>query len=174
MLDHLTVHGLRVPYAVPAADGRRHIGGVTVHPFFPGAPPRCGADWRRVVAVLREVHRLTPGWPQRPGFASANDLMTATTGGDVDLAALPSEAVTRVRAAWRPLPPGPRCVVHGDFGGGNVLVDGTTVAIVDWDEAGGRTVAGGSAPGGTSDRAARRTPCREHYHGTCLNVPARG
>ncbi len=135
LLEHLAGHGISVPRLVPADDGRRHVNGVLVHRFVEGHPPGDDADWRRVVAVLTAVHELTVGWPQRPGFASSRQLLTADRGGDVRLDAMPAEAVQAVRAAWIPVLTGPDCVNHGDVGAGNVLVDGARVTLLDWDEA---------------------------------------
>jgi Ser/Thr protein kinase RdoA (MazF antagonist) len=137
LLDHLATNGLRVPRTVPAADGRRHVGPVLVQEFLPGGPPRTEADWRNVLAVLADLHELGQGWPQRPGFASARSLLTEPTGGDVDLDAMPADAAAEVRAAWLPvLDSVPETVIHGDAGGGNILVDDDgTVGLIDWDEA---------------------------------------
>jgi hypothetical protein len=111
--------------------GRRPAGAAV-----PAEPaPRDRGDWRRVVEVLRAVHRLTAGWPQRPGFASARELLAHDRGGDVRLDAMPADAVAAVHAAWWPILDGPECAVHADVGGGNVLVDGRAVALLDWDEA---------------------------------------
>jgi Ser/Thr protein kinase RdoA (MazF antagonist) len=135
LLEHLAGQGIRVPRPVAADDGRRHVDGVVVCEFIDGGPPRDAQDWRQVVPVLTAVHESTAGWPQRPGFASSRQLMVADRGGDVCLDAMPSEAVDAVRAAWRPVLSGPECVNHGDVGAGNILVDGSRVALLDWDEA---------------------------------------
>ncbi|MBM7785054.1 phosphotransferase enzyme family protein [Tenggerimyces flavus] len=137
LLEHLDSNGVRVPRIVPAADGRRFVGPVLVQEFLPGGPPRTEADWRNVLAVLRDVHALGVGWTQRPGFASARSLLIESVGGDVDLGAMPSDAAALVQAAWLPVLDGAlETVVHGDPGGGNVLVaeDGS-VGLIDWDEA---------------------------------------
>lgn len=135
LLAHLWAHGIRVPELVPAADGRRQVAGLVVTRFVPGAPPRDPADWRRVVDALATVHQLTRGWPQRPGFAASRQLLTAPRGGDVGLDRMPERAVAAVRRAWRPVQQGPASAVHGDVGGGNLLVDGAAVTLLDWDEA---------------------------------------
>lgn len=36
--------------------------------------------------------------------------------------------------AWRPLADGATCAIHGDVGGGNVLIHDGTAALIDWDE----------------------------------------
>lgn len=135
LLAHLRSHGLRVPQEITADNGRRDVAGVLVQEFLPGQVPRSDRDWRHVVDTVAAVHELTRGWPQRPGFASARDLLTSARGGDVDLTAMPAEAVDAVRAAWMPVLTGVECVVHGDAGGNNVLIDDQgVVALLDWDE----------------------------------------
>jgi hypothetical protein len=42
-----------------------------------------------VAEVLRRLHRLTEGWPQRPGWRSSTDLLTAEVGTRIDLRAMP-------------------------------------------------------------------------------------
>ncbi len=134
LLDHLASHDLRVPVPVPALDGRRHVGGVMVQTWLDGDPPGPG-DWPAVAATLRTLHRLTAGWPQRPGFASTLDLLTADRGGDVDLSAMPANAVTACRQAWAGLARAPQAVIHGDPGAANIRVSDAGVGILDWDEA---------------------------------------
>lgn len=134
LLAHLHAHGIGVPVTVSADDGRRHVGGVMVQRFVDGRPPAGPADWRRVVATVTAVHQLTAGWPQRPGFASAAELRLSDRGGDVRLDLMPADAVEVVRDAWRPVLTGPTSVTHGDVGGGNILVDGELVTLLDWDE----------------------------------------
>lgn len=135
LVEHLDRQGVGVPRLVPSDDGRRHVGGVVVHRFVDGRPPGDERDWRAAARALTAVHELTAGWPQRPGFASSGQLMTADRGGDVCLDAMPPRAVRAVRAAWRPLQTGPRCAVHGDVGAGNILVHEGRVTLLDWDEA---------------------------------------
>jgi Ser/Thr protein kinase RdoA (MazF antagonist) len=133
--------GLSVPTALPTARGDEHHHGVWIQPFLPGGPPTRRRDWQAAAEVIAAVHGLTAGWPQRPGAATAHDLLKESTGADVDLTAMPAEAVALVRACWRALlealSDGERqpCVVHGDFGSGAVLVDGGRVSVIDWDEA---------------------------------------
>lgn len=134
LLDHLAGHGLRVPVAVPALDGRRHIDGVVVQTWLEGAPP-ADRDWPAVAATLRTVHAPTRGWPQRPGHASTRDLLTARRGGDADLDQMPAAAVASCRAAWAALADTPEAVVHGDPGRANIRITGAGAGLLDWDEA---------------------------------------
>lgn len=135
LLDALGAHGVVVPQTLPTADGRRHDRGVLLQRFIAGGPPRGRHDWSRVVSAVSLVHEVTAGWPQRPGFASARQLLDQHRGGDVDLDAMPADAAELVRAGWRRVLDQPECAVHGDLGGGNVLVTGEYVALIDWDEA---------------------------------------
>jgi Ser/Thr protein kinase RdoA (MazF antagonist) len=135
LLAHLAAHGVRVPEPVPADDGRLHVDGLLVSRFVDGHHPRDDRDWRLVVQTLARLHEVTVGWPQRPGFASSGTLLTRTSGGDVELEAMPPRAVAAVRGAWGPVQHGRECVVHGDVSADNVLVDGAGVTLLDWDEA---------------------------------------
>ncbi|CAN5793214.1 hypothetical protein BH18ACT7_BH18ACT7_10590 [soil metagenome] len=134
LVAHLAEHDLRVPLTVPSADGRRHVDGVVVQEFLPGRPPVSDDDWRAVVDLLYRMHELTRGWPQRPGFASSRGLQHRDTGGDVDLSAMPPAAKAAVRKAWRRADTGEECAIHGDVGGGNVLVHRGVAGLIDWDE----------------------------------------
>lgn len=70
-------------------------------------------------------------------------MLHADHAADVDLTAMPPEAISLVRAHWQTLlaqpvaavSPERQCVVHGDFGPGDVLIDDHDVGIIDWDEA---------------------------------------
>ena len=99
-----------------------------------GGPPETEADWCRVADTLRQLHRLTHGWPQRPGWRSSTDLLHAETGTKVDLGAMPPEGVVRCRAAWARLTGRTTCVVHGDPNPGNIRMTADRVAMIDWDE----------------------------------------
>lgn len=135
LLEHLAGQGLRVPRPVPADDGRRSVNGVVVQEFLAGEPPSSTDDWMRVTAALKVVHDNTVGWTQRPGFASSANLLGRLSGGDVQLDAMPPELVEQVRQTWATIQIGPTSVVHGDVRAGNVLVDGGSVGLLDWDEA---------------------------------------
>jgi Ser/Thr protein kinase RdoA (MazF antagonist) len=103
--------------------------------YVDGGPPETKADWARVADYVREVHRLTRDWPQRPGWRSSTDLLTADTGTKVDLTAMPPESVARCRAAWARLAGRRTSVVHGDPNPRNVRMSADRVALIDWDEA---------------------------------------
>jgi len=135
LMEHLAAHDVGVPGLVPADDGRRHVDGVLVQELVAGDPPSTDAQWQEVAATLRTLHRVTVGWPQRPGFASARDLLVAERGGDVALDAMPADAVDAVRQSWQPILIGAHCVIHGDIDASNVLVTGARVTVLDWDEA---------------------------------------
>jgi Ser/Thr protein kinase RdoA (MazF antagonist) len=62
LLDHLARSGMRVPVAVPALDGRRHVQGVFVHTWLEGSPPGPG-DWPAITAWERQRghHRASTG-----------------------------------------------------------------------------------------------------------------
>src|SRR4029434_5231197 len=105
-------------------------------PSLDGGPPETQADWRRVAVTLRQLHRLTQGWPQRPGWRSSTDLLNAETGTKIDLGAMPPEGVARCRAAWARLVGRQTCVVHGNPNNpGNVRMTADRGALIDWDEA---------------------------------------
>jgi Ser/Thr protein kinase RdoA (MazF antagonist) len=135
LLQYLDRAGLTVPAPIPTADGRLFAEGLVVMTYVEGGPPQTQADWHRVAGTLRELHRLTQGWPQRPGWRSSTDLLHAETGTKIDLTAMPAEGVARCRAAWARLAGRPACVVHGDPNPGNVRMTADRVALIDWDEA---------------------------------------
>ncbi len=136
LLQHLDREGLTVPVPIPTAEGRLFADGLVVMTYMEGGPPETEADWGRVAATLRELHQLTRGWPQRPGWRSSTDLLHAETGTKVDLGAMPPEGVARCRAAWARLIGRETCVVHGNpTNPANVRVTADRVALIDWDEA---------------------------------------
>jgi Ser/Thr protein kinase RdoA (MazF antagonist) len=136
LLQHLDRAGLAVPVPIPTTDGRLFADGLVVMTYVEGRPPATEADWRRVADTLRQVHWLTQGWPQRPGWRSSTDLLHVETGTKIDLGAMPREGVARCRAAWARLAGRATCVVHGNPANpGNVRITGERVALLDWDEA---------------------------------------
>ena len=134
LLQYLDREGLTVPLPIPTADGRLFAEGLMVMTYVEGGPPETEGDWRRVADTLRQLHRLTQGWPQRPGWRSSTDLLQAVTGTKIDLGAMPPEGVARCRAAWTRLVGRQTCVVHGDPNPGNVRMTASRVALIDWDE----------------------------------------
>jgi len=134
LLQHLDRQGLTVPAPIPTKDGRLFVDGLVVMQYVEGGPPETEDDWRRVAETLREVHRLTQGWPQRPGWRSSTDLLSADTGTRIDLTAMPAEGVARCRAAWSRLAGRPTSVVHGDPNPRNIRITAERVALIDWDE----------------------------------------
>ena len=135
LLQHLNRAGLTVPVPIPTTDGRLFADGLVVMTYVEGGPPETAADWHRVAATLRQLHRLTQGWPQRPGWRSSTDLLHAETGTRIDLGAMPPESVARCRAAWARLVGRQTCVVHGDPNPRNIRMTADRVALIDWDEA---------------------------------------
>ena len=134
LLQHLDREGLTVPVPIPTTDGRLFVDGLVVMQYVEGGPPETEADWRRVADTLRELHRLTQGWPQRPGWRSSTDLLHAETGTRINLNAMPPEAVVRCRAAWARLVGRETSVVHGDPNPRNIRMTADRVALIDWDE----------------------------------------
>ncbi|MFI5906172.1 phosphotransferase enzyme family protein [Dactylosporangium sp. NPDC051541] len=135
LLQYLDRERLTVPVPIPTVDGRLFVDGLVVMTFLEGGPPETSDDWRRVAGALRELHRVTSGWPQRPGWRSSTDLLHADSGTKVDLNAMPAEGVARCRAAWARLAGRAACVVHGDPNAGNVRITADRVGLIDWDEA---------------------------------------
>ncbi|XAZ21436.1 phosphotransferase [Sinorhizobium sp. B11] len=135
LLQHLDREGMAVPVPIPTTDGRLFANGLVVMKYMEGGPPETHSDWRRVADTLRELHRSTQGWPQRPGWRSSTDLLHAETGTRINLSAMPPEAVIRCRAAWARLAGRRTCVVHGNPNNpGNIRMTGERVALIDWDE----------------------------------------
>lgn len=128
-------NGLTVPVPIPTKDGRLFADGIVVMSYIEGEAPTTKADWLRVAETLRQLHRLTLGWPQRPGWRSSIDLLQVEKGTKVDLSAMPAEGVARCRAAWARLAGRPTCVVHGDPNPRNIRITTDRVALIDWDEA---------------------------------------
>ncbi len=134
LLRYLDREGMAVPVPIPTAKGRDFVDGLVVMTYLEGGPPETEADWCRVADTLRQLHRFTRGWPQRPGWRSSTDLLHAETGTKIDLRGMPPEGVVRCRAAWARLTGRERCVVHGDPNPGNIRMTADRVALIDWDE----------------------------------------
>lgn len=134
LLALLHTNGLRVPLPLATSDGQLQHHGLTIFTWLDGDPPATVDDWQQVSRYLKQLHRLTASWPQRPGFLGTRDFLTETRGGDVDLNLMPPEAVGRCRDAWRPLATAPHAVIHGDPGPGNIRITREGVGFLDWDE----------------------------------------
>ncbi|MGH3761781.1 phosphotransferase enzyme family protein [Actinophytocola sp.] len=133
LMGFLGDHGFIVPEVVLTDAGRPQVDGMVVQRWLPGRPPTT-SDWPSVATELTRLHELTADYPRRPGFLSTSDLLMAERGGDVDLTAMPPEAVAACRAAWTALE-GPHAVVHGDPCAANVRVSEAGIGLLDWDEA---------------------------------------
>ncbi len=70
------------PSAVEVGNGEvaTVVFAVVVQTWLDGTPPGPG-DWPAVTATLRRLHGLTGQWPQRPGFASTCEMLSAERGG---------------------------------------------------------------------------------------------
>lgn len=134
VVEAIRRNGLGAPGIVPTTDGERFRGDVVIHEYVEGHPPQGRDDWLAVARYLVALHTALPDIGQRPGFASALDLVSIEQGGDVDLMAMPPDAVRRCRAAWARLAGYPTTLVHGDPGKSNILVGDSGVVLVDWDE----------------------------------------
>jgi Ser/Thr protein kinase RdoA (MazF antagonist) len=135
VLQQATAAGLEVPRLVPSLGGRLVEQGVTLETWVEG-PRLPRLDLPRVLPLIREFHRLTRGFPQRPGFASSRDLLLAESGGDVDFARMPKHLVAACRSAWEQIATAEHCVVHGDLNPANLLLTPSgAIGLVDWDEA---------------------------------------
>ena len=134
LLQYLDRNGLTVPVPIPTTDGRLFADGLVVMTYIEGEPPETQADWRRVADALRQLHQLTQGWSQRPGWRSSADLLHVETGTRINLDAMPTEGVVRCRAAWARLAGRQTCVVHGDPNPRNIRMTADRVALIDWDE----------------------------------------
>jgi Ser/Thr protein kinase RdoA (MazF antagonist) len=135
LLQYLNREGLTVPLPIPTIDGRLFAKGLVVMTYVEGGPPESQADWCRVADTLRQLHRLTQAWPQRPGWRSSTDLLHADTGTRINLHTMPPEGVARCRAAWARLTGRQTCVVHGDPNPNNIRITRERVGLIDWDEA---------------------------------------
>lgn len=136
LMAALRKQGVRTPQILPTLDGADFVGGITLSEMIQGDRPTTTPHWRAVYRYLATLHELTREWPQRPGFLSSRDLLSAERGGDVDLTEMPNEAKTRCRAAWSRVKPHETCVVHGDPGASNIFITREgDVVLIDWDEA---------------------------------------
>lgn len=134
LLDHVRSLGLGVPDIALTEDGRREVNGIVIFRKVEGRPPAGEDDWKAVADYLVTLHQESQSPEQRPGFLSSSDLLHEEIGGDVDLTAMPPDAVARCRSAWARINELPHSVVHGDPGKDNVLLTDRGVVLIDWDE----------------------------------------
>ena len=134
LLQHLDREGLTVPVPIPTTDGRLFADGLVVMTYVEGGPPETEADWRRVADTLRQLHRLTQGWPQRPGWRSSTDLLHAETGTKIDLGAMPPEGVADAEQRGRGSPDVRPASSTATTNPGNIRMTADRVALIDWDE----------------------------------------
>ncbi len=92
---------MTVPVPIATRDGRYFLDGLVVMTYVEGRPPETEADWRRVADTFRQLHRLTHGWSQRPGWCSSVDLVYVDSATKIDIGAMPPEGVVRCRARGR-------------------------------------------------------------------------
>lgn len=127
--------GIVVPQYRRAPNGCLGAGGLTLEPFIEGRQAT-QADLVRLRPALARLRAATAGWAQRPGFASAADLLTRQRGGDIDLSRMPADLAAACRAAWAPLVGRRETAIHGDLNSSNLLIDKAgRLVLLDWDEA---------------------------------------
>jgi Ser/Thr protein kinase RdoA (MazF antagonist) len=126
--------GFVTPDLIATRDGTLVVHGVTLETFIEGHAPTSQA-LLEMQSQIQTFHDLTREIPQRPGFASSIELLHETSGGDVNLNAMPNELVTLCREHWREHASQAQSVVHGDLNANNVLITKNgRYGLVDWDE----------------------------------------
>ncbi|WP_226553439.1 phosphotransferase [Celeribacter naphthalenivorans] len=131
--DAAEAAGFTVPRLMPAQDGRLGPNGWTCEPLIDGRPFQ-PEDLPRIADKIDAFHRNTSNLPQRPDFRSSSDLLHETSGGDVDLCALPADLLALCRKAWGAMR-GEIGIIHGDLTAGNLIHTEEGPALIDWDEA---------------------------------------
>ncbi|MCU0802988.1 MAG: phosphotransferase [Rhodobacteraceae bacterium] len=103
--------GIRLAPLVPTVTGALSANGWTIEPFLPGQPGQA-RDLPTLRVALRRLHRMTHGWPPRPGL------------------------MRRVPVGRGLLPqPDDVAVVHGGVHPGNVIrLPEGQLALIDWEE----------------------------------------
>ncbi|NNE81064.1 MAG: phosphotransferase [Silicimonas sp.] len=127
--------GFVVPKLLPTRSGRIAEQRWTCEAFLPGEPLP-SRELPDIAPMLQRFHAAARELPQRPGFLSSQDFLTHSSGGDINLEAVPASIAVEIRAAFRALDPVPMTVIHGDVTSANTLrlTDGR-IALLDWDEA---------------------------------------
>ncbi|MBW6417277.1 phosphotransferase [Celeribacter sp. PS-C1] len=131
--DAAEAAGFTVTRLIAAKNGRMAAQGWTCEPFIEGRPFQ-PEDLPQIADQIDAFHRHAAGIAQRPDFCSSSDLLTETSGGDVDLCALPADLIALCRKAWGALK-GEIDVIHGDLTAGNLIHTEAGPALIDWDEA---------------------------------------
>jgi len=127
--------GFIVPDFIRTVNGTLKQGAVSLERFIVGEPVTA-SDFSAVYEAITDFHFLTKELPQRPGFASSQDLLALNSGGDVDLSRMPQALVFACREAWKGLENEEMSVIHGDLNASNIIkTKKGKYALVDWDEA---------------------------------------
>ena len=126
--------GLIVPHIVRSCRSNLVESGWTCEEFVEGRPFTTN-EVPCIRTKIERFHYLAARILQRPGQASAQDLLEFGQGGDIDLDAMPRHLVDTCRASWRGLTGHLRTIVHGDLNLDNMLrCPNGEIALIDWDE----------------------------------------
>ena len=128
-------HGVSAPQLVPTKDGLLRQAQYFVEEFVAGREPASARDWDLVSLALRQLHSVSPNWPQRPGWHRLREMLVHDQGGDTRLDQLPAPLVKRLRRTWGAVPDGSSVVVHGDVRPANLRIWSGRAWLLDWDEA---------------------------------------
>ena len=135
LLVRLAGEGFGVPVPIATDTGALSADGVVVQPWVEGREPSSPADWESVARELRWLHAVGVDVVQWPGCSVVTALGPDSRSVDADLAAMPSDAVEVVLAAFASVAGVPVSLVHGDPGPSNVRIDAEDrVRFLDWDE----------------------------------------
>ncbi len=126
--------GFRTPRLIRSKQGNYCENGWTLEPFLNGIPATT-QEITNLRKNLRRFHALSAGHTQRPGFTDAKNLCLVGKSGDIDLGKMPQDLVQKCRISWQALLNVEHCVLHADFGVGNILLaENAPPALIDWDE----------------------------------------
>ena len=127
--------GLKVPRLLPSRHGALKVRGWTCEDRV-GFKQGNQDDLIEARERIAWVHKNAETVGQRPDFDAMGHLEPTSISGDIDLGALPDKLAITCINAWRSLPAGPLCPIHGDLGLGNLgrSTSGKLV-LYDWDEA---------------------------------------
>lgn len=125
---------LLVPELLQSEDGNLIENGWTCEPFFEGEHPS-EDELVHLRPQIVEFHAATTNIPQRPGFRSSVELLHLSSGGDVNLNAMPVALVEKCRDAWSAVSDRQTTIVHGDLNPANIIkTRNGGFVMVDWDE----------------------------------------